>query len=67
MREGRKGYGKCGGQEEVVDKWKNAFSTYSYCEPLQPALTQCDVGPMRVPIELLSTYFNLPQPSVMLV
>ena len=34
---------------------------------LQPASTQCDVGPACVPIELLSTYFNLPQPSVMLV
>ena len=33
---------------------------------LQPALTQCDVGPVCVLIELLSTYFNLPQPSVML-
>ena len=34
---------------------------------LQPASTQCDVGPMCVPIELLSTYFSLPQPSVLLV
>ena len=34
---------------------------------LQPALIQCGVGPVCVPIELLSTYFNLPQPSVVLV
>ena len=34
---------------------------------LQPASTQCDVGPVCVRIELLSTYFNLPQPSVVLV
>ena len=34
---------------------------------LQPASTQCGVGPVCVPIELLSTYFNLPQPSVMLI
>ena len=34
---------------------------------LRPASTQCGVGPVCVPIELLSTYFNLPQPSVMLV
>ena len=34
---------------------------------LQPASTLCDVGPACVPIELLSTYFNLPQPSVMLI
>ena len=33
----------------------------------QPASTQCGVGPMCVPIELVSTYFNLPQPSVVLV
>ena len=33
----------------------------------QPASTQCGVGPVCVPIELLSTYFNLPQPSVVLV
>ena len=34
---------------------------------LQLASTQCGVGPVCVPIELLSTYFNLPQPSVVLV
>ena len=33
----------------------------------QPASTQCGIGPVCVPIELLSTYFNLPQPSVVLV
>ena len=33
----------------------------------QPASTQCGVGPVCVPIGLLSTYFNLPQPSVVLV
>ena len=34
---------------------------------LQPASAQCDVGPVCVPIELLPTYFNLPQLSVVLV
>ena len=34
---------------------------------LQPASTQCDVDPVCVSIELLSTYFNMPQPSVMLI
>ena len=29
--------------------------------------TQCDFGWVGVPIELLSTYCNLPQPSVVLV
>ena len=33
---------------------------------LQSASIQCDVGLVCVPTELLSTYFNLPQPSVML-
>ena len=33
----------------------------------QPASTQCGVVPVCVPLELLSTYFNLPQPSVLLV
>ena len=27
---------------------------------VQPASGQCDVGPVCVPIELVSTYFNLP-------
>ena len=30
-------------------------------------ITQCGVDPVCVPIELLSTTFNLPQPSVVLV
>ena len=34
---------------------------------LQHASTQCDVDPLYVPTELLSTYSNLPQPSVMLI
>ena len=34
---------------------------------IQPASTQCGVGPVYFSIELLSTYFNLPQLSVMLV
>ena len=34
---------------------------------LQPASTQYGVGPVCVPMELLSTYFNLPQPSMVLV
>ena len=34
---------------------------------LQPASTQCNVGPVCDLIELLSTHFNLPQPSVVLV
>ena len=33
----------------------------------QPASTQCGVDPVCAPIELLSTYFNLPQPSVVLI
>ena len=34
---------------------------------LHPASSQCDVGPVCVPIELLSTYFNLPQSNEVLV
>ena len=34
---------------------------------LEPISTQCDVCPVCVPIELLATSFNLPQPNVMLV
>ena len=33
----------------------------------QHVSTQCDVGPVCFPIELLSTYFNLPQLNVMLI
>ena len=32
-------------------------------QPTSTASTQCDVGPVCVPIELLSTYFNLPPPT----
>ena len=32
---------------------------------LQPASTHYEFDPVCVPIELLSTYFNLPQPSGM--
>ena len=34
---------------------------------LQPASTQCDIGPVCALIELLSTYFNLPPPSMVLI
>ena len=33
----------------------------------QPAPTRCDVGLVCVPIKLLSMYFYLPQPSVILI
>ena len=34
---------------------------------VQTTSTQCDVGPVFIPIWLLATYFNLPQSSVMLI
>ena len=47
--------------------WSSVCPHGAIVNLLQPASTQCGVGPVCVPIELLSTYFNLPQPSVVLV
>ena len=49
--------------------WSSVYlhKTLSSVNLLQPATTQYDVSPVCVSIELFSTYFNLPQPSVMLV
>ena len=47
--------------------WSSVCPYRAIVNLLQPASTQCGVGPVCVPIELLSTYFNLPQPSVVLV
>ena len=47
--------------------WSSVCSHRAIVNLLQPASTQCGVGPVCVPIELLSTYFNLSQPSVVLV
>ena len=47
--------------------WSSVCPHRAIVNLLQPASTQCGVGPVCVPIELLSTYFNLPQPSVVLV
>ena len=82
----------CGNHRGVEGQAKEELmcSLLSYCQPIQPASTQydvgavcvlkltivnlhqpvsmqCDVGAVCVPIDLLSTYFNLPQPSVMLI
>ena len=47
--------------------WSSVCPHRAIVNLLQPPSTQCGVGPVCVPIELLSTYFNLPQPSVVLV
>ena len=47
--------------------WSSVCPHRAIVDLLQPASTQCGVGPVCVPIQLLSTYFNLPQPSVVLV
>ena len=47
--------------------WSSVCPHGAIVNLLQPASTQCGVGPVCVPMELLSTYFNLPQPSVVLV
>ena len=40
--------------------WSSVCPHRAIVNPLHPASTQCGVGPVCVPIELLSTYFNLP-------
>ena len=47
--------------------WSSVCPRRAIVNLLQPASAQCGVGPVCVPVELLSTYFNLPQPSVVLV
>ena len=47
--------------------WSSVCPHRATLNLLQPASTQCGVGPVSVPMELFSTYFNLPQPSVLLV
>ena len=73
--------GPLSGNSQEQEEGDTDFSTYAVVSlvlpvfvlmtldmnPLQLASTQCGVGPVCVHIELLSTYFNLPQLSVVLV
>ena len=47
--------------------WSSVCPHRATVNLLQPASTQCAVGPVCVPIEILSTYFNLPQPGLRLI
>ena len=54
----QKGHLKGQNSKSTISSYQFAYMTIN---------TQYDVGPVCVPMELLSTYFNLPQPSVMLI
>ena len=47
--------------------WSSVCPHRAVVHPLQLASTQYDVGPVCVPIEQLLTYFNLPQPNVVII